>query len=196
MSPMKPSLTRSSMRAGGGNRFAVATGPVSFFGSGGGKDVSSVIFVVDRSASMEGERLKTAKAELVRTIQRLTVANMFNVVFFSDPRYEKACWPKMVLATTERKQKCYEYVNSMETYGGTEPSGAMELAIKAKPDLIYLLTDGEFDKSVIKLIKEYMIRHAGGKKIRINTIAFKDKSGERMLRKIAAQNGGQYRYVR
>ena len=186
-----------SIHAGGGSPFAVARGPVSFFGSSGEEDTSSVIFVVDRSVSMEGERLKTAKEELLRSIRRLTVANMFNVIFFSDDQAHHACWPKMVLATTERKNQAYAFIEKTHAHGGTEPASALEQAIRSRPDLVFLLTDGEiYDKSIIDKVKELVIQNARGKKIRINTIAFKDRGGERMLRKIAAQNGGKYRFVR
>ena len=175
--------------------FAVATGPVTFFGSGSGSSVASVIFVVDRSASMDGDRLKTAKVELNRSIRRLTVANMFNVVFFSNDRYHKPCWDRMVLATTENKDKAYRFVKDMTTDGGTEPASAMRQAISSRPDLIYFLTDGEFEKSVVNDIRSCLRKDTGGKKIRINTIAFQNKRGESLLRKIAGLSSGQYRYV-
>ncbi|MEW6356191.1 MAG: VWA domain-containing protein [Planctomycetota bacterium] len=185
-----------SARRGSGNPFAVATGPVSFFGSGGGAGVSSVIFVVDRSASMEGPRLDTAKEELIHSIQRLTVANMFNVIFFSDHGRHKACWNRMVLATTENKAKAYAFIKETTTYGGTEPSTAMEQAIRSRPDLIYFLTDGEFEASAVEDIRKYLFETAEGKKIRINTIAFQNRRGEALLRKIAGLgNNGQHRFV-
>ncbi|NOZ21064.1 MAG: VWA domain-containing protein [Planctomycetes bacterium] len=187
-------ITGSTVR-GSGNPFAVATGPVSFFGSGGGSGVSSVVFVVDRSASMEGERLKRAKQELNRSIQRLTVANMFNVIFFSDHGAHKPCWENMALATTEHKAKAYEFVKDMTTYGSTEPASAMKQAISSMPDLIYFLTDGEFDKGVVSEIRNYLKYNANGKKIRINTIAFQNRGGESLLRRIAGMSMGQYRYV-
>lgn len=186
-----------SVRPGGGSPFAVASGPVSFFGSGGGKDVASVVFVIDRSASMEGPKLATAKEELCRSVERLTVGNMFNVIFFSDAGTHKSCWPKAVLATMEHKKEAYDFIKAIESHGGTNPISALEVAIRSRPDLIYLLTDGEFDqgRAAIKEIHELLVQYAGGRKIRINTIAFKSHAGEGTLRQIAVQTNGQYRYV-
>jgi hypothetical protein len=69
-----------------------------------------------------------------------------------------------------------------------------------KPELIYLLTDGEFDKAMVDLLK----RLNRDQKITVHTIGFwawrsrRDSdppSGEEVLKIMADQNGGNYKAI-
>ena len=64
-------------------------------------------------------------------------------------------------------------------------------ALKLNPDTIWLLSDGQFSERVVQDIR----LNNPGKKVAINTIAFHDQFGERLLQQIAQENNGEYRYV-
>jgi len=80
--------------------------------------------------------------------------------------------------------------------GSTDPIPGLELAFKQQPDLIYLLTDGDFpdNAAVLKFIREHNV---GAHKAKINTIAFMDHGAayEKVLQDIARENDGVFRYV-
>jgi hypothetical protein len=93
--------------------------------------------------------------------------------------------------TERNKQPAFEFIDGVILQGETDPSKALERAFDVKPELIYLLTDGEFDRAIVGLVKRL---NADGK-VRVHTIGFLYRVGEPVLKDIAAQNGGQYKFV-
>ncbi len=79
----------------------------------------------------------------------------------------------------------------IEAGGSTEPSKAISRAIRLEADLIYFLTDGEFAPTLVEQLKKWN----KNQKVRIYTIAFLRRNGEDLLRQIARQNGGEFRFV-
>jgi len=57
--------------------------------------------------------------------------------------------------------------------------------------VIFLVTDGEFDREVADLCK----RLNPEKKVKVHTICFLYKTGEEILKQIAADSGGTYKFV-
>ncbi|HXE56255.1 MAG TPA: hypothetical protein VN541_24725, partial [Tepidisphaeraceae bacterium] len=83
--------------------------------------------------------------------------------------------------------------------GSTNPLPGLELAFHQHPDLIYLLTDGDFpdNKAVLDRIHQLDKDH----RVKINTIAFvgdndNDTDFMKLLKQIAQETGGVYRYVK
>jgi hypothetical protein len=54
--------------------------------------------------------------------------------------------------------------------------------------------DGKFTSRVARRVQETQKKH-GTPYVRIYTVGFADRSGERLLREIAEKNGGKYRFV-
>jgi secreted protein with Ig-like and vWFA domain len=98
---------------------------------------------------------------------------------------------RLVNGTERNKQLAYEFIDGVIVQGQTDPSKALERAFACNPDAIYLLTDGEFDRAIIDLLKRLNV----GGKVTVHTIGFIYKTGEAVLKAIAEQNGGQYRFV-
>jgi hypothetical protein len=100
----------------------------------------------------------------------------------------------MLAAVPENIRFAERWING-RTFGrgGTNPSEALRYTFNLKPDTVWLLTDGKFfnDKTVVGRIRLANPQ----KKIRINTLAIMDRSGEAVLKKIAAENDGTYRFV-
>ncbi|KKM44818.1 hypothetical protein LCGC14_1561480 [marine sediment metagenome] len=161
----------------------------AFYGIPSGS-ARKIVYVVDRSTSMTNE-LGAVKRELKRAISTLTEGKSFHVIFYdSGPPTEMP--PRgLVQATSERKQAAYAFINRIAAGGGTEPAPALDRALDLKPDVIYLLSDGQFPESAVARITG---RNAG-KGTAINTICFQNRSGETLLRKLAASNSGTYVFV-
>ena len=166
-------------------------GGASFFGlrASGGK----FVFVVDKSGSMGSNSsmpLNTAKQELIRSIQAMDEDMKFYVIF-----YDSGALPMketdLVTATQKNKKRCFDWIESITANDGTEPGGAMMKALQLKPDAIWLLSDGEFGQQAVEIIR----KNNTGKKIKIHTIAFMSDSGRAILRQIAEENNGNYRFV-
>jgi hypothetical protein len=151
------------------------------------------VYVVDCSLSMRGERWQKARAELVRSLQALEPDARFMIVFFSDE-----CQPMpagaMQLATEENIALASEWVRSVRLGWGTKPLASVQLAHLQNPDAIFLLTDGEFADRTAAFLREQNVSR-GPAMVHVHTIAFHSREGVKLLKRIARENSGQFRYV-
>ncbi len=172
-------------------------GPV--FGDGGNARV--ITFVCDASGSMLS-KMDALKVEMSKVVHQLKPIQSFNVIFFQQGDPKSLDRSSVVTANPENKRKFDEFVKNINTAGDTNPIPGLEIAFKQKPQLVYLLTDGEFpdNKAVIAKIAELN----KDKRIKVNTIAFTnsedkknkiDTAFKKVLQQIASENGGTFRDV-
>jgi len=153
------------------------------------------VYIVDVSGSMQQmDRIVTLRRNLVDSINRLPPHTSFLVIAFSDhaiPMLGAFNWLK---ADESSKFRARDWVKRLNADGGTEPGSSFEQAFKLKPrpDVVYFMTDGQQTEVLPSLIAEL---NSKGRRTKINTIAFGDRSGEEVMRRIANDSGGQYRYV-
>ncbi len=102
------------------------------------------------------------------------------------------------MPTPAHKRNAYKFLDDVTTSGTTDPIPGLTLAFAQHPQLVYLLTDGDFpdNKAVKEKIKELNRDH----KVKINTIAFvnnqdTDTDFKALLSDIAKESGGTYKYV-
>ena len=177
-----------------GSRFAIsAPGETTFFGlRGAGRRFA---YVVDCSGSMQGLPLQRAREELLQSIRKLPPHLEFRIVFFDDfsytfPQNESRPFLK---ATPQSIAECEAFIASISGGGGTNVKVAMNevLTSRVKPDTTFLLTDGQFEFDTPTAIQKWNPRAI----VRINTVAFLDPSGGPLLKQIADENRGDYRFV-
>jgi DNA-directed RNA polymerase subunit RPC12/RpoP len=161
-----------------------------FFGAGGTDEANKIVYVVDRSGSMT-DSMEYVKFELKRAIGELGPEKSFHVIFYSSGPPVEMPTARLVDATDRNKKLAYEFIDGIIPHGQTDPSEALDKAFKVKPELIYLLTDGEFDRSIVDLVKNLNV----GKKVTVHTIGFIYDTGEKVLKEIASQNNGKYKFV-
>ncbi|HUU89757.1 MAG TPA: VWA domain-containing protein [Phycisphaerae bacterium] len=149
-----------------------------------------VVYVVDRSGSMT-DSIDFVKAELRRSIMELGDDVEFHVIFYSSGPPVEMPTRRLVAATDRNKQLAFEFVDGIIPQGETDPSKALERAFAVRPEAIYLLTDGEFDRGIIGLVK----RLNAGRRTRVFTIGFLYDGGTDVLKEIARDSGGQYTFV-
>jgi len=166
----------------------------NFFGVGGeageSDESAKIVYVVDRSGSMT-DSIDFVKYELKRSIGELSEAKEFHVIFYSSGPPVEMPTRRLVNATERNRQLAFEFIDGIIAVGETDPSKALERAFDCKPELIYLLTDGEFDRAIIDLVKR---QNVGGK-VTVHTIGFMYKTGEAVLKQIADDNHGNYKFV-
>jgi hypothetical protein len=201
----KTGATNMGSSFGGGGKMAkfgapgggTGIGPKgAVFGNGG--NAYKIVFVVDGTGTMNGIKFDLVKRELKSTISKLKPTQKFNVIFFyeNNETFAKGVDPKTLLdATDPAKKKAYEFLDNFSAIGSTNPLPAIEMAFKMQPQLMYVLSDGEFDNRVsyADVIKAVSGLNAD-KKVRVNTIMFgdRDPKAEDALKQIATGNGGAY----
>ena len=153
-----------------------------------------IVYVVDRSGSMS-DSMYLVKEELKRSIGALPENYEFHVIFYSAGPAVEMPTRRLVAATERNKQLAFDFIDGIVSQGGTDPSQAIDRALAVRPELVFLLTDGEFDRGVINLVS----RRNAGVGASICTIGFlytrPGTDGESVLKVIAGQNGGTYKFV-
>ena len=176
-----------------------AAGKVTFFGVET-RGVGRVAFVLDHSGAMF-DSFDFLRQELANSVKGLSPTQKFAVVSFSEAADE--LFPKdnkWVAAGDEAKRDLEKWISGVKARG--ENCGMLDcylsgikvaLEMNPPPDVVYFLTDGPFDR---RLAAEVGKRNPG-KKVKIQTMMFVGswKDAEEDLKKMAAENGGTYKFV-
>jgi len=169
----------------------IGGGGPDFFGLGGSaRGVQKVVYVVDRSGSMY-DTFSFVRHELKRSVSALRRSQKFHVIFFNVGAPLENPPRRLVPAVTAHREQLFTFLDEIVPGGGTDPIPAMRRAFEVQPDLIYLLTDGEFKPTLMERLEEWN----RDRRVRIFTIAFLGAGGGPMLERIAREHGGEYRYV-
>ncbi len=151
---------------------------------------SRFVYVVDRSGSMSNMPMRTAKAELLRSIKQLKPGMEFFVIFYSDG-FKSMPAEGLLPAGRANKRMAEQWIEQISPGGGTNPTEAMKKAMELSPDAIWLLSDGKFSQSIAEEITK-MNSSLG---ISIHTIAFFNAAGSELLSDLAHRNNGEFIYV-
>ena len=193
--PKRPELSIIGIGAGGGDfsQYGLDVGGQrgpEFFGLGGSaREARSVVFVVDRSGSMM-ETFDAVRQELRRSISSLRRSQKFHVIFFAQDTLENPPG-RLVSAIRAQKEAFFDFLDEVTPAGHTEPTQAMQRALELKPDLVYFLTDGQFDPALLPKLDRWNADRA----VQIFTIAYVSREGAELLERIAREHGGEFRFV-
>ncbi|HOF17937.1 MAG TPA: VWA domain-containing protein [Phycisphaerae bacterium] len=160
-----------------------------------------VVYVVDRSGSMS-ETFDFVRDQIIKSIARLGKRQYFHVILFADGPPLENRPGRLVPATETYMLEVADFVRSVEAQGQTNPVPALNAAFKVLHEatqlsgkLIYLLTDGRFpdNDAVLKTIDA----NNRDRSVHINTYLYgpPDPQFEKILERIAEQNGGRYKRV-
>jgi hypothetical protein len=152
-------------------------------------------YIVDRSGSMgQGRKMATAAAELEKSLEALPDYAQFFVVLFSSDYTLPPMQQDWLRARRSTVRNLVQWLRGVPARGGTDPSGAFQLVLglEVRPDVIYFLTDGEIPGMGADFVADL---NKLGKRVTINTIAFGDPASQELLKEIARDSGGVYRFV-
>ena len=167
-------------------------GPKSpFMGVSG--NAMKVVYLCDSSGSMMN-KFDTLRQELRKAADTLKPIQSFDIIFFSEDNFV-ALDKQLMLATPEVKRKAYDFLDKTAPHGSSDPIPGLKAAFATQPQLIYMLTDGDFPNNAQML--EELRKLNKDKKVKINTIAFADRGEEyeKMLKQVADENGGLFKFV-
>ena len=201
-----PRLEKPGQPSASEHIVSVAKGVNVFFGTA--SRGNKFVFIIDKSGSMEGDRLAAAKEELCRTLKGLKATDKFMVYFFSDNAepmpvpamlsfFSNNAEPMparaMLSGTPKNIRWAVKWVRTRSVQGGTAPRQSLHWCFNLRPATVWLLTDGLFSDEDGAL--DTIATGNRQLKARINTVALHDKDGADILRRIARENDGKYRFV-
>jgi hypothetical protein len=193
--------------AGAGNNDSLA----AFGPAGGGQGLGpkavafgttgnafKIAYVCDASGSMLS-KMPQLKDELNKAVTALEPVQAFNVIFFSDPDIHPTILADhLLMANPDNKVKFNTFIQGVNAAGSTDPIPGLEVAFRQHPQLIFLLTDGDFpdNDKVLKRVREL----DKDKSVRLNTVVFTDpkdadKGIVQLMQTLADEFGGQCRVV-
>jgi len=183
----------------------------SFFGRGG--NAHHIVYVVDYSGSML-DSFNYVRREILRSVSRLKLPQDFHVIlFYGGGRFLESPPKQLVPATFESKERLAGFLEGVVPQGSAgDLSGGQVYASNAVPalerafavlsrsgkrpgKLIYLLSDGLLGNTEDVLAA---VRKANrSKEVRLNTYLFwfKDEQAMDLMKRLAQENGGQFKYI-
>ncbi|MDV6028697.1 MAG: hypothetical protein F9B45_01005 [Phycisphaera sp. RhM] len=173
----------------------------SLFGvSGSG---TRFVYVFDRSDSMNGFGglpLRSAKRELIRSLQSLSPQQQFQIIFYNEnvKPFQMSGMPMtMVAGEPNNLKRAQRYVEAIQAFGGTKHKGALLMALRLSPDVIFFLTDAHIPR-LSQLELKVVQDRAEQSGTTIHAIEFGSRGGpaaDSFLKDLAGMNNGQYQYV-
>ena len=160
-------------------------------------------YVIDRSSSMEDDHaLAFAKTELQASLQRLDETQEFQIIFYND-RYD-VLQPRggrfdFFRGSDPQRLQVSEQLQGIQPTGGTRHLPPILQALRFRPDVIFVLSDGDAQTGLSKRDREE-IRVANRGRARIHCIGFGRSAPQRTtqigdyLKQLADENGGKYVY--
>jgi len=156
-----------------------------------------VIFILDTSGSMEGEKLSQAKEALRYVLEHLNPEDRFNIIAFSTGvnLYAEELEP------TSNRRDAQWFIDGLTAVGGTNIHRALlealALAKGERPQIIIFLTDGLPTEGVVEM-EEIIedVRDAASENARIFAFGVGDDVNTLLLDTIAQENRGASVYVR
>jgi Ca-activated chloride channel family protein len=160
----------------------------------------TVVFVVDRSGSMSGEKIEQAKAALRFVLNNLREGDLFNVVAYDSEI--QSFRPELQKFDPETRQAALGFVEGLYAGGSTNIEGALATALgqlqdSSRPIYVLFLTDGlptAGEQNETKLVAA--AQRANKVRARIFAFGVGYDVNSRLLDKLVRGNFGQSEYVR
>lgn len=179
-------------------------GEVGFFGTKAkGK---SFVFIVDCSGSMTRPttkihprlnvpitRFMRARQELYVSLGQLSRGQTFYILFYNHetyPHFFPTPAQSLIAANPDMLGLSRTWIQKINPGGGTDPRMAFKMALALRPDVIFFLTDG-----IIPPVTRMVAKTSNQSRTRVHTIAFGTKDRDGILKGIASDNQGRFRFV-
>ncbi len=159
-----------------------------------------VVFVLDRTGSMSGEKIKQAKGALQFCLDSLNPHDRFDLVAFNET--PESVGDELMPASERNVRKAKDFIADMKASGGTNIDEALGASLKLfaktdRPRYLVFLTDGE--PTVGETNPDVIRKHAAGRnegRVRFFTFGVGYDVNAQFLDKLSTENRGASEYVR
>jgi len=149
-----------------------------------------VVFLLDRSGSMEGRPLAQAKKAIAACLATLQEVDLFGLVAFDD-RVE-VFRENLSEGSMENREAALKFLDGIESRGGTELASGVEAAAALLRDGagdILILTDGQVFET------ETILQRVRSTGVRLHCLGIGSASQDRFLAQLADHSGGVSRFL-
>ena len=158
-----------------------------------------IVFILDTSGSMSGEKITKAKAALKFGVESLSPHDRFNIISFSGE--EHLMKANLIEAGAAGKEAGLKFIENLRAEGGTNINDALVAAFKQfqtgeRPAMIVFLTDGlpTVGPTDIKQI-EKNVEESNRARVRLFSFGVGYDVNTNLLDKLSADNRGVSDYI-
>ncbi len=164
------------------------------------KQKKTVVFVVDRSGSMTGEKIEQAKGAVKFVLNNLHDGDLFNIIAFDS---EVESWrPELQRFDDKTRKQALGFVEGINAGGSTNIDGALRTALvqlkdSNQPNIVLFMTDGlptDGEVNETKIVDN--AKHRNKAHARIFTFGVGFDLNSRLLDRLSSENFGQSEFVR
>jgi Ca-activated chloride channel family protein len=163
-----------------------------------------VVFVIDTSGSMSGEKIQQARRALQFCIDQLDERDRFNVVRFSTGF--DVVFPELVPATKENRGEAQDFAGRFTAAGGTNIADTLHHVLglrptkdpedqAARPFVVVFLTDGQGNREPDEIMKRLAEVPDAARHIRIFPFGVGHDVNTILLDRLAGDYTGRTTYV-
>jgi hypothetical protein len=175
---------------------AATTRPASGSGAAAAKPPGRIIYIIDASGSMI-DKFTGVRDVVFEAIANLPAAVSFNVLAVGDEKV-KSFQPRPVQASPATVGEAKAFFNDLTTNGTSDLLPAVEMAVRQRATVVWLVTDGDVPNGPEFLSR--LNRANVGRRTRINTVVagYSPKARDdvddafvHFLTQVAAEHGGE-----
>ena len=160
----------------------------------------TVVFVVDKSGSMSGEKIEQAKGAVKFVLNNLREGDLFNIIAYDSS--VQSFRPELEKFSQSARQQALGFVEGIYAGGGTNIHDALSTALqqlqdRKRPNYVIFLTDGlptVGERSESKIAAA--AKAANGVRARILNFGVGYDVNSRLLDRLGRENFGASEYVR
>jgi Ca-activated chloride channel family protein len=157
-----------------------------------------VVFVIDRSGSMKGDKIEQAKAAFEYCLRRLNEGDRFNVLSFSTGVDRLA--RGLIAFDSENRSRALDFIEDIEARGGTNIDEALRAALRfppsRRPQMIIFLTDGlptVGESSLAKILENVAKKNSSNARIFPFGVGYDVNT--HLLDRLSGENRGTVAYI-
>jgi Ca-activated chloride channel family protein len=162
----------------------------------------NAVLIIDRSGSMQGEKIERAKDAARELLGKLTGDDRFSLVEFGS---EAGVLVPSMAANNGAREQALSLVAQLYAHGGTNMSAALELAAaelrkgqaEGRVDKVFLASDGQANEGISTrpgLLS--LAKSAFGPRTTVSTFGVGEDYDEDLMTAFAAQAGGLTHFIR
>ena len=158
-----------------------------------------VVFIMDKSGSMSGDKMDQAKKALKFCVNNLNPGDRFEIIPFSTEA--SALFGKVEDFNPANKKKAIEFIDDLRAIGGTNIDEALDLAMKAqqgkdRPFFVIFMTDGK--PTIGETMEDALLKKVAAtnkENTRIFTFGIGSDLNTHLLDKLTEMSRGHRTYV-
>ena len=156
-------------------------------------DCGRIVFMLDSSGSMTGDRWEKMVRNMVEVIKRMDKHAKFNIILFGSSA--RVFSPDLIVANEEFKLEAERWLRSMQPDGGTNLLSAIKAARSMRKTEVYAILSDGYPSGEIMDIYDAITdnRRANGRMIRVFGVSYQSSArGQEFMEELSDRFGGNY----